>query len=102
MTTLGMRVIVVHGGGKAISRAMDAAGISPKFVQGRRYTDRATLEIVEKVLATQLNHELVSNIEELVAVQCHLIFSPRMSCLETLTLHDDKGVPIDLGRWCSN
>ena len=36
MTTLGMRVIVVHGGGKAISREMDAAGITPKFVQGRR------------------------------------------------------------------
>jgi acetylglutamate kinase len=39
MTTLGMRVIVVHGGGKAISRAMDQAGIVPRFGQGRRYTD---------------------------------------------------------------
>ena len=32
MSTLGMRVVVVHGGGKAISRAMDAAGIEPRFV----------------------------------------------------------------------
>lgn len=52
MTTLGMRVVVVHGGGKAISRAMDEAGIEPRFVQGRRYTDEATLAIVEQVLAT--------------------------------------------------
>ena len=42
MSTLGMRVVVVHGGGKAISRAMDAAGIQARFVQGRRYTDSRT------------------------------------------------------------
>jgi DNA-binding protein len=64
MSTLGMRVVVVHGGGKAISRAMDQAGIVPRFVQGRRYTDEATLAIVEKVLATEINHELAARIEE--------------------------------------
>jgi acetylglutamate kinase len=36
METVGMRPVVVHGGGAAISRAMDAAGISPRFIQGRR------------------------------------------------------------------
>ena len=36
MSTLGMRVVIVHGGGKAINRQMDAAGIVPRFVQGRR------------------------------------------------------------------
>ncbi|MDO7678235.1 MAG: hypothetical protein MUQ48_06715, partial [Pirellulales bacterium] len=46
MSTLGMRVVIVHGGGKAINRQMDAAGIVPRFVQGRRYTDQATLDIV--------------------------------------------------------
>ena len=64
LSTLGMRIVVVHGGGKAISRAMDAAGIVPRFVQGRRYTDPATLAIVERVLATELNQELVARIEE--------------------------------------
>ena len=47
METVGMKPVVVHGGGKAISQAMDAAGIEPRFVQGRRYTDDATLGIVE-------------------------------------------------------
>src|SRR5262245_55246341 len=51
METVGMRPIVVHGGGAAISRAMTEAKIEPRFIQGRRYTDDATLGIVERVLA---------------------------------------------------
>src|SRR5215467_15651972 len=51
MESVGMRPVVVHGGGAAISRAMDAAGLKPTFIQGRRYTDDATLKIVEEVLA---------------------------------------------------
>ena len=46
MSSVGMRPILVHGGGKAINAAMTTAGIAPRFVQGRRYTDDATLEIV--------------------------------------------------------
>jgi acetylglutamate kinase len=99
MTTLGMRVIVVHGGGKAISRAMDAAGITPKFVQGRRYTDSETLEIVEKVLAIELNHELVANIEEFGGRAMSLNFlSTNVLFGKPLTLQDKNGEPIELGR----
>src|SRR5687768_13157895 len=64
METVGMRPVVVHGGGAAISRAMDAAGIQPRFVQGRRYTDEATLEIVERVLAYETNEEIADRIEQ--------------------------------------
>src|SRR5512135_1492357 len=38
--------VVVHGGGKAITRAMEAAGLKPQFVQGQRVTDEATVAIV--------------------------------------------------------
>ena len=55
METVGMRPVLVHGGGAAISRAMAEAGLEPRFVQGRRYTDDATLAIVERVLAGQIN-----------------------------------------------
>ena len=55
METVGMRPVVVHGGGAAISRAMDAAGLEPRFIQGRRYTDAATRDIVEQVLAYETN-----------------------------------------------
>jgi len=99
MSTLGMRVVVVHGGGKAISRAMDSAGIQPRFVQGRRFTDQATLNIVEKVLATELNHELVAKIEEYGGRAMSLNFlSTNVLFGEKLLLHDADGQPVDLGH----
>ncbi len=65
METVGMRPIVVHGGGAAISRAMDDAGLEPKFIQGRRYTDEATLEIVKRVLGEKVCLGIVQRMEEL-------------------------------------
>jgi acetylglutamate kinase len=99
MTTLGMRVIVIHGGGKAISRAMDEAGIEPRFVQGRRFTDEATLAIVERVLATELNHELVAKLEEYGGRAMSLNFlSTNVLFGERLTLDGPDGEPLDLGH----
>ena len=47
MSTVGMRPVVVHGGGAAISREMEKAGLKPRFIQGRRYTDAAAREGLE-------------------------------------------------------
>ncbi len=63
METVGMRPIVVHGGGAAISRAMAEANLEPRFIQGRRFTDDATLKIVERVLAQDLNEAIAERIE---------------------------------------
>jgi acetylglutamate kinase len=63
METVGMRPIVVHGGGAAISRAMAEANLEPRFIQGRRYTDEATLKIVERVLAKEINESIAERIE---------------------------------------
>src|SRR6185295_17551995 len=60
MSAVGMRPVIVHGGGKAITAAMSAAGLEAKFVQGRRYTDRETLEIAERVLAGDFIRGLVT------------------------------------------
>ena len=99
MSTLGMRVVVVHGGGKAISRAMDDAGLAPRFVQGRRYTDDATLGIVEKVLATELNHDLVARLEEYGGRAMSLNFlSTNVLFGERLSLAEPGGEAIDLGH----
>ncbi|MEI6659625.1 MAG: acetylglutamate kinase [Planctomycetota bacterium] len=98
LSTLGMRIVVVHGGGKAINRAMDEAGIEPKWVQGRRYTDDATLAIVEKVLATNLNHELVAKLEEYGGRAMSLNFlSTNVLFGETLALDGPDGEQLDLG-----
>jgi acetylglutamate kinase len=94
-----MRIVVVHGGGKAISRAMDKAGLEPRFVQGRRYTDAATLAIVEKVLATELNHELVARIEEYGGRAMSLNFlSTNVLFGERITLPGPDGDRLDLGH----
>lgn len=65
METVGMRPVVVHGGGKAITAGVQAAGIESKFVRGRRVTDPQTLTIVREVLAGQLNRQLTEEIERL-------------------------------------
>jgi acetylglutamate kinase len=64
MAAVGMRPVIVHGGGKAITAAMNAAGLQAKFVQGRRYTDRATLEIAERVLVNEINKFIVDHLNE--------------------------------------
>jgi len=65
MESVGMRPVIVHGGGKAINDAVREAGIEPQFVRGRRVTDAQTLEIVRKVLAGDLNRKLTEEIEYL-------------------------------------
>src|SRR6267142_1090189 len=54
--------VVVHGGGKAISRAMERAGLKPAFIQGQRVTDEATVKIVDDVLSREINPEVVAAI----------------------------------------
>src|SRR5437868_7172256 len=57
--------VVVHGGGKAITRAMEAAGLKAAFVQGQRVTDDATVRIVDDVLSRSINPEIVATINAL-------------------------------------
>src|SRR5437016_7299886 len=54
--------VVVHGGGKAITRAMEQSGLKATFIQGQRVTDEATIKIVDDVLSREINPEIVSAI----------------------------------------
>ena len=65
MHNVGMHPIIVHGGGKEISAAMDEAGLEPNFVQGLRYTDERTLAIAETVLCGRVNTRLVDTLTKL-------------------------------------
>jgi acetylglutamate kinase len=99
METVGMRPVVVHGGGAAISRAMDDAGLAPRFIQGRRYTDDATLSIVERVLAYETNESIASRIEEYGGRAMPLNFrTTNVLFGRALQLHDANGGTIDLGH----
>jgi acetylglutamate kinase len=99
METVGMRPVVVHGGGAAISRAMDAAGLTPRFIQGRRYTDDATLAIVEQVLAYETCEIIAKRIEEYGGRAMPLNFrTTNVLFGERITLGGDGGQPVDLGH----
>jgi acetylglutamate kinase len=99
METVGMRPILVHGGGKAIDRAMAESGLKPRKVQGRRYTDDATLGIVVRVLLKEINAGIEAQIRQLGgrAVGPHL-GSFQYLFGERLELPGADGQPIDLGR----
>src|SRR5215472_12802019 len=57
--------VVVHGGGKAITRAMEKSGLKANFIQGQRVTDEATVKIVDDVLSREINPEVVATINAL-------------------------------------
>jgi acetylglutamate kinase len=57
--------VVVHGGGKAITRAMEKAGLKASFLQGQRVTDEATVQIADEVLSREINPEVVAAINSL-------------------------------------
>ena len=57
---LGVRPVVVHGGGPQISRMMERAGVETRFVDGLRVTDAATMEVAEMVLSGAINKEIAS------------------------------------------
>jgi acetylglutamate kinase len=65
MKFVGMRPVVVHGGGKDITRLTEKLGIQSKFVDGLRVTDLPTVEVVEMVLGGKINKELVTMIQQL-------------------------------------
>ena len=54
--------VVVHGGGKAITRALERAGLKSRFIQGQRVTDEATVGLVDEVLSREINPEVVAAI----------------------------------------
>lgn len=60
---VGIKVVLVHGGGPEISDMLKRVNVESKFINGLRYTDDDTMEIVQMVLAGKLNKQLVSNIQ---------------------------------------
>jgi acetylglutamate kinase len=98
MATVGMQPIIVHGGGKAITKAMNEAGLEPVWVQGRRYTDERTLTIAEHTLIHKVNTPICKMLEEM-GCNCMALHS-LSSCVlfaEPLRLPGENGRKIDLG-----
>ena len=62
LSLVGVKVVLVHGGGPEINDMLKRVGIESKFINGLRYTDEATVDIVKMVLAGKVNKELVSHL----------------------------------------
>jgi acetylglutamate kinase len=99
MATVGLRPVLVHGGGKPIDRAMAAAGLKPRKIVGRRYTDDETLAIVVRVLLDEINAGVVDQIRQLGGRAVALHSGSLQSLFgERLSLPGEGGQAVDLGR----
>ena len=65
LTTIGIRVVLVHGGGPEISKTLEAMHIQSEFLDGLRVTDKETANVVQMVLAGKVNKDLVCQIGNL-------------------------------------
>jgi len=90
--------VVVHGGGKAITRAMEKAGLAAKFIQGQRVTDEATVRIVDDVLSREINPEVVATINSLGGAAQGFAGTDIFKCRKLwLDDKENPGAKIDIG-----
>ena len=90
--------VVVHGGGKAITRAMEAAGLKANFIQGMRVTDEATVNVVDRVLSREINPEIVKTIESLGGKARGFSGADIFKCRKMwLDDKDNPGAKLDIG-----
>lgn len=64
LSLIGIQVVLVHGGGPEITEILQKLGIESRFVDGLRYTDEATMDVVQMVLAGRVNKNLVANLSQ--------------------------------------
>ena len=88
--------VVVHGGGKAITRAMERAGLKAQFIQGQRVTDRQTVEIVHQVLSHEINPEIVATINKLGGL-ARGFAGPDIFRCRRIDVPGPDGAPLDIG-----
>jgi len=88
--------VVVHGGGKAITRAMERAGLQARFVQGQRVTDEKTVQIANSVLSHEINPEIVATINKLGGLAKGFA-GPDIFRARRIDIPGPDGQPLDLG-----
>jgi len=92
---VGINVVVVHGGGKAITRAMEGSGLKANFINGLRVTDEATITLVKKTLDEVVNKEVCAAITAAGGKPKGLAGDAVLVCQKLTT--DDSGKTVDLG-----
>ena len=93
----GINPVVVHGGGKAISKAMSEAGLTARFVGGLRVTDAQTISIVEHTLHHEINRDLVEAINRFGGRAIGLPGKSVFLGHKNAPVKGEDGTPVDLG-----
>ena len=98
LDAVGIRSVIIHGGGSDISRIMEERGLVPRFIRGRRFTDEETLAIVEEVLIDNVNASIVQEIRALGA-DSHPVHIKNHNVLfaQKYTEEDEAGAAVDFG-----
>ena len=98
MQVAGMRPIIVHGGGKAISAELARRNVEVKFINGLRYTDGATIRVVDRVLHETINAALVSYLREQCGTDAVAVSGKNvLRCERITTKVAGSDEPVDLG-----
>jgi len=95
LAACGINVVVVHGGGKAITRAMEGSGLKANFVNGLRVTDEATIAVVKRTLDEVVNKDVCAALTSAGANPRGLAGDSVLVCQKLTT--DDDGNTVDLG-----
>lgn len=96
LAAVGIHVVVVHGGGKAINRAMAKSGLEPEFKNGMRVTDEKTVGIVADVLNREVNGEICALLKTHGCEPCPLPGNDVLCC-EKLFSTNETGAKVDIG-----
>ena len=95
LAAVGINVVVVHGGGKAITKAMESSGLKANFINGLRVTDEATIAVVKKTLDEIVNKDVCDAVAMAKGRPRGMPGDTVLVC-EKLTV-DDDGNAVDLG-----
>src|SRR5438034_2167797 len=96
LEAVGINPVVVHGGGKAITRALEEAGVKSEFVHGYRVTAAASAKIVDRVLSREINPDIVKAIEDFGG-KARGFAGPEIFRCRKYSARSAKGEDVDLG-----
>lgn len=97
LEAVGINPVVVHGGGKAITRAMEASGIEATFIDGLRVSDPASMELIERTLGDDVNLGIVEGIVRLGGQAVGFSGRHVLRCTKREHTSRATGKPVDLG-----
>jgi len=102
---IGIKILLVHGGGPQATELSEKLGITPRFFEGRRITDEATLEITKMVFAGKINHEILTMLRKygaksvgLSGIDGDVVIAKRRAPVEVVNRETGERDNIDYGH----